>query len=478
MRIFVAKTGEFMKTIIMAAAISSLAIAAPCWAEEAAGDWTGVLNHDIKIDLHLSKEADGHYEGFMKSIDQGGAIIPLDNIVATADTLAFHAANAQLHINGHYDAKWDEAQKQWTGTWTMTGHLPLNFKRAGTDALEMRRRPQEEAIAAGPLPYVAEEVSFANPAAPGVKLAGTFSKPKGPGPFPAVLLIAGSGDQTRDGEVWGHKLLLVMADSLNRAGIAVLRYDKRGNGQSTGGGGETTVTTQERASDAEAAIAWLKIRPDVDQKHVGIIGHSEGADIAFVVAVADPGVSFIVPLAAVGVRGDRNQLLQSALENRAEGQSEAAIAQDQALLEQAFQVIQSSKSPEDARAQLNNLADAAVARGMIDRKKADATIADLTSPWRYSFMRFDPAETVKQVRVPVLAVYGSLDVQCPPSLNVPALRQALKDDADVTIVELPGLNHLLQTAHTGSPLEYRDIEETMAPSALKLITDWAVTHAK
>lgn len=446
--------------------------ATPVLAEEAAGDWAGVIAGQLHVIVHLTKAADGHYDGVLQSVDQGNVKIPIDGVTATPDSLTFTVGK----VKGKYEGKWDETQKAWVGTWTQGQALPLVLKRASDADLAGPKRPQEEAISKGPLPYSSEDISFANPVASGVTLKGTFSKPEGKGPFPAVVLIAGSGPQTRDENVGGHKEFLVLSDALNRAGIAVLRYDKRGVGASSGD--YKQATPGDFISDATAAFDYLKTRNDVDTKHVGLIGHSEGGLIAPAVSVNRPDTAFIVLLAGPGLRGDKILLMQQELIGRAMGATEAQIAQAKAINGTAYDIIVKSPNREAAIKDLKAQAQIGVSNKALSQAEADAAIAQLGSPWMYDFIRYDPVPTLQKVRVPVLALNGSLDLQVPPKEDLAAINTALKDNTDVTVTELPGLNHLFQTAKTGSVTEYAVIEETIAPSALKLITDWVVAHSK
>ena len=452
-----------MKALLTTAAAIALLTASTARAEDAAGDWAGVIAGQLHVVIHLTRGADGKLTGMLESVDQGDARLPIDAVEATPDHLHFLVPAA----GGSYDGVWTETTKEWTGTWSQGQPIALNLHRA-TAADAPPKRPQEDAIANAPLPYAAETVSFGT-------LAGTFTKPQGPGPFPAVVLIAGSGPNNRDEDVFGHKVFLVLADYLTRQGIAVLRYDKRGIGASKGDFG--TATTADFITDAEAAAAYLKTRPDVDTKHIGLIGHSEGGLVAPAVAVNDPGVNFVVLMAGTGLRGDAVLKSQGELIARANGASEADIARGGAMRDMAFTVIENATDAADARAKLTAGAAKAVAAGQLKQEDADRNIAQLTSPWMFAFLRYDPIPALTKVRVPVLAIDGSLDLQVEPKANLAAIKLALKNDQDVTITELPGLNHLFQTAKTGSPNEYNGIEETVSPVALKTIGDWVTAHA-
>ena len=458
-----------MKTLLCTAAAIALLTATAAHAEDAAGDWAGVIMGQLHVVAHIKRGADGTLGGTLESVDQNDAMIPIGSVDATPDHLHFTVPS----VGGSYDGAWTEATKEWTGTWTQGQPIALNLHRA-TAADAQPKRPQEDAVTKGALPYASESVTFPNPGAPGVTLSGTLTKPQGAGPFPTVVLIAGSGPNDRDENVFGHKVFLVLADYLTRHGIAVLRYDKRGIGASQGS--FDTATLQDFASDAESAVAYLKARTDVDQKHIGLIGHSEGGMIAPAVAVARPDVAFVVLMAGTGVRGDAVLASQGELIARANGVPEAAIAKDKALRAAGFAIIENATSPADAKTKLTAAAAQGVASGQLTQAAADRAVAELTSPWMFAFLRYDPVPALQKVRVPVLAVGGSLDLQVEPKANLAAIKTALKDDTDVTVTELPGLNHLFQHAKTGSPGEYNAIEETMAPEALQVIGDWVAAH--
>ncbi len=461
-----------MKKLMLAAAAIALLAGGAARAEDAAGDWAGVLMGQLHVVIHLEKGGDGQWHGVLRSVDQGNSQIPIGEVDATPDHLKFTVPK----IGGSYDGAWDDAKHQWTGTWSQGGNLPLVLHRATAADTAPQKRPQEEAIAKGPLPYSNTEVAFANTSAAGVTLKGTFSKPAGAGPFPTVVLISGSGPNTRDEDVFDHKVFLVIADYLNRQGLALLRYDKRGIGASTGNFG--AATSADFISDAEAAVAYLKTRADVDQKHIGVAGHSEGGLIAPAVAAADPAVSFVILLSGPGVRGDRVMLVQGDLIAQANGAPADAVTRSHDIRAQAFTVVENSTDVADAKAKLETGTAKAVAAGKYTQADADQSIAQLTNPWVYSFLRYDPAPALRKVRVPVLALGGSLDLQVEPKENLAAIKAALKDDKDVTVTELPGLNHLFQDARTGSPSEYGTIEETVSPAALKVMGDWIVAHTK
>jgi pimeloyl-ACP methyl ester carboxylesterase len=370
-----------------------------------------------------------------------------------------------------YDGTWNDEEKVWKGNLTFQQIYPLVLRRATAEDMgpAVHKRPQEDAINAEAAPYVQREVQFKNLGAEN-HLAGTLSVPNGKGPFPAVVLISGTGHNTRDEDVWGHKVFLVLADALNRNGFAVLRYDKRGVGGSSGN--YDAATTADFASDAEAAVAWLRTQPQIDASRVGVLGHSEGGIIAPAVAAADKRVAFVVMIAGPCIRGDKLFVLQSAMTAKAYGAPDDYIARRRVFDQELYSAVISAPSESAALDRAKALVARGVADKLVDASEAESLPKDATSPWERYFLAYDPAPTLARLTVPVLVLNGSLDVQVPAKENLAAARQALKNNSNATITELTGMNHLLQNAKTGAPSEYNDIEETMSPTALKIITDW------
>ena len=440
-------------------------------AEEAAGDWNGLLLGRLHIVVHVTKDATGRYGATLESPDQGKFVLPAEQVVADADHLDFKIAR----IGGSYVGTWDTARNGWVGTWTQGQSMALVLTRmtGPTSTLPVAKRPQEEAIAAGPRPYRQEAVHFDNAAA-GIRLAGTLGVPEGRGPFPAVVLIGGSGPQTRDEDVLGHKIFLVLADALNRRGVAVLRYDKRGVGESTGD--YATANISAFAADAECALAFLKSRPEIAPDRIGLVGHSEGGAVAPMIAVRNPSARFVVLMAGPGMPIGALLRLQNAQILKASGVPDETIARKTAFFEKLDADLAAARSDEQALAVAKADTAQAVADQLVPAANADAFARQITSPWAREALTFDPVPTLRRLKTPVLALNGSLDLQVPPAENLGPIRAALKDDPDVTIVELPHVNHLFQTARTGTPTEYGDIEETMAPVALKTIADWVAVQ--
>lgn len=440
-------------------------------AEELAGDWSGVLAGQLHVIVHVMKDASGHYGATLESPDQGKFVLPADKVAADADRFSFTIPK----IGGSFTGIWNSEKNGWVGTWTQGAVLPfvLSQMTSRAAALKPTKRPQEDAIVAGPRPYREEVVSIANAAA-GIKLAGTLSIPNGAGPLPAVVLITGSGPETRDEEILRHKIFLVLADALNRRGVAVLRYDKHGVGESTST--YATAALTDFATDAESVLAFLRSRPEIAADHVGLIGHSESGLVAPLVAVRNPCVRFVVLMAAPGMRLGQLLPLQNAKIAKASGSSDSDIARRSAFFDKFYvdQVI--AKGGGQAMA----IAKADIAQAVEDKiipaASADAVATMVTSPWAREAFAYDPIPVLRQLNTPVLALNGSLDLQVPANENLNPIGAALQGNTRATIVELPGLNHLFQTAKLGKPTEYGKIEETIAPAVRAMIADWVIAH--
>lgn len=449
--------------------------------EQFAGDWAGTLDVGMKLRLvmHLTHAGDA-WSGTMDSLDQGANGIPFSAV--TVDGNKLHAAVAS--INGGYEGTISENGDTITGMWSQGGTtLPLNFARGDASTLPGPNRPQEPKP---PFPYRTEDVTIPGPG--GIALAGTLMLPTGNGPFPAVLMISGSGPQDRDETVFGHRPFLVLGDYLTRNGLAVLRVDDRGIAKSTGE--YKNATTEDFAQDVLAEVAFLKSRQEINTKRIGLVGHSEGGIIAPIVATRSKDVSFIVLMAGVGVQADQLLVRQSSDIMKAVGMSDDAAKYNAEAIRRMCQISLSEPDTTALRKKLTAVADSLSAQLAVSdpatasstKQAATRSIEMVSSPWFRYLLTLKPAETLRKVRVPVLAINGSLDLQVNAKENLPAIEKALRDggNKDVTVQELPGLNHLFQNAKTGSPNEYATIEETMSPLAMKTVSDWilARTSAK
>jgi fermentation-respiration switch protein FrsA (DUF1100 family) len=444
-------------------------------ADRFAGDWAGVLRPgaaSLRITLTITRDAAGGYVGTAGSPDQGPTRIPA-TVAVRGDTLTFAIPTAGARFVGVLSAG-DSVR----GTFTQgPGTLPLALGRAAPGVpAPAARRPQTPAA---PFPYRTQDVTFES--VPGVRLAGTLVVPPGPGPFPAVVFITGSGPQNRDEELFEHRPFAVIADRLARAGVASLRADDRGVGASTGD--FRAATSADFAADAEAAVRYLRTRPEVARDRVGLLGHSEGGLIAPMVAARTRDVAFLVLLAGPGLPGDSILLLQGAALARAAGLPDAAVAQQASVQRPLFAAVRAARDSADASTRIRRAVDSIVtAQPEAARAGARAQLAtaseQLATPWMRYFLTHDPAPVLRRVQVPVLALNGALDRQVPAAENLGAIRAALAAgrNRDHTETTLAGLNHLFQTAGTGLPNEYGVIEETVAPAALDAVTAWIVAR--
>ncbi len=444
------------------------------------GIWLGTLQVQAGMELRLlfniSTSPDGSVNATMDSLDQGVSGIPVD-------VVTYKEGNLHLGIKsgGVFEGTVKEDGKTIEGEWKQMGSVfPLVLSR-----IEEKPDTRKEQDPVKPYPYNEEEVTYENEEA-GVKLAGTLTLPRSEGPFPAVILISGSGQQNRDEELLGHRPFLVLSDYLTRRGIAVLRVDDRGVGGSTGNSSQ--ATSEDFAGDVLAGIEYLKSREEIDSTRIGLIGHSEGGLIAPIVAVQSPDVAFIVMMAGPGLTGEEIILLQSNLIARAEGADNETIVRNNVLMKNMYSVIKEEQNNTIAAEKLRNLLEDEMANmseeeiqnSGYSETALDAQVQALLSPWMRFFLTYDPRPTLMQVKCPVLAINGEKDLQVPPDENLQAIEEALKagGNKDYTVKELPGLNHLFQTAQTGSPSEYAAIEETISPTALEMMGDWISDHTQ
>lgn len=436
--------------------------AIPARAQSVAGDWLGTLDVGVlklRLVFHIT-ENDKGLAATLDSPDQNAKGLPVRTVTLTGSTLKLEMPQ----IGATYEGQRSEDGSRVQGTFTQQGKpLPLVLTRVTDPSQLERRRPQ---LPLKPYPYREEEVTFDNAAA-GVTLAGTLTLPEGAGPFTAVILISGSGAQDRDESLLGHKPFLVLADHLTRKGVAVLRYDDRGTGKSTGD--FATSSSADFATDAEAAVAYLSTRSEIAPRKIGLIGHSEGGMIAPMVAARNTRIAFLVLMAGTGVPGNQILPRQAAAIAEAMGATKEMVDKVISNQREALTLIQSDADEGMVIGRLQVMNPGAEAQ-------VAAQVRQMRRPWFKFFLSYDPAVALRKVTVPVLAINGSKDVQVLPSQNLPAIRTALEaaGNKNVEIVELPGLNHLFQTSKTGAPTEYGDIEETIAPVVLETVAKWIV----
>lgn len=380
----------------------------------------------LRLALEIKQSADGKFSSHLISIDQGYAKLPAAATTFVDKTLKLNLGN----INAGYEGTLSDDGQTLTGTFTQGIAMPLVLKRIAE--LPRPPRPQEPKE---PYPYLSEDLTFAGGAA-GVTLSGTLTRPKEGTRFAAVVLVSGSGPQDRNEELAFHKPFLLWADTITRAGIAVLRYDDRGTAKSTGS--FRGATSKDFAMDAASAVAYLRTRKDIDAAKIFVMVHSEGGVIAPMVAAEDPKIAGIVLLAGTAITGERILARQLPDLGRAAGLNEEQAA-----------------------------ANAKLGLEKIMKEKA-------TDPWMAFFWDYDPVPAIKKVKCPVLALNGELDMLVNAKENLGAMELAFRESGNkrTTIKALPNLNHLFQTAKTGSGQEYSNVEETVSPIALEEVTKW------
>ena len=420
------------------------------------------------IVFRIIRNLDGRLNAYLESPD-GVRRIRASSVTGTNDTLRLDVDE----IGGVFEGRFIADRLTIDGKWTQAGRsFPLVIKR--TNEQPRPNRPQEPRE---PYPYDVEEIICENKEA-GVKLAGTLTLPRTKGPFPAVRLIGGSGALNRDDECFGHRTFLVLADHLTRQGMAVLRLDKRGVWKS--GGRYENATTEDFASDALASLAYLKSRSEIDAGRIGLIGHSEGAMIAPMLAARSPDIAFIVMIAGPGVPLDEAMVTQKCLYAEADGAAGDKVAFLRDWYKRFYAVAIGEEDDTAAAEKIRKMY-----AGLTEQQrqllgwseaKLNSEIEEVLSPWQRYLLAFDPEKFLTKVKCPVLAVIGRKDLQVAPAENLSGIAEALKagGNRNYVVKELAGLNHLLQTAETGAESEYAQIEETIAPIALKTIGDWII----
>ena len=383
------------------------------------GSWSGKLKVGIMsltLVLHL-EQADGYVTVTLDSPDQGAKGISAYKEFLSDDSLAVKVES----IGMTYRARLNDGKLD--GTFTQNGmSIPLVLTK-GVPEVKRPQMPQE------PFPYETEEVTFRNET-DSATLAGTLTWPMGYNKKtkPAVvLLVSGSGQQNRDEEVFGHKPFLVIADFLARQGIATLRYDDRATGKSVGGEVKN-ATTADFMRDAAAGLAYLRSRKAFGE--VGILGHSEGGSIAFMLG-ARKQADFVVSLAGPGVKGDTLLVRQNNLIMMLSGGLPTVT---------------------------------------IEKYRQQEAVQQ--SPWLRWFIDYDPSDDIRQTSCPVFALNGDHDCQVIASQNLTAIRRLLPPSKKNLVKEYPALNHLFQHCTSGLPTEYGQIEETISPEVLQDIAQW------
>ncbi len=452
------------------------------------GNWNGnitVNGQSIPIVFHFFKDSTAKLNGKWDSPSQKAMNLPCSDVTINGDSIMV----GLKIISGFYEGKFMNGDSI-AGTWHQgQGQLSLNISRTDGETFKQPQRPQSPKP---PFNYKVEDVTYSNDDK-SIQYGATFTKPNESAnkKFPAILLITGSGKQDRDENIFDHKPFAVIADYLTKRGIAVLRVDDRGMGQTTGN--FDTSSSEDFAKDVEAGIKYLLSRKDVDTKHIGLIGHSEGGMIAPLVAALDKDVAFIVMLAGTAVSGAVINDFQNVLPLKSAGVNDSDIQKYLDLHHALVKEATSAQNPDEYKSEVSKI--------YLNWRKNQSpeTISDLIegtdeqvipvlqskystfhSKWWKFFLVHNPAKDLEKLSIPVLALNGEKDVQVDPKVNLPAIESALKKSKskNYKTIELSGLNHLFQHCKTCTIDEYGEMEETFSPDALKIIGDWIESVVK
>lgn len=433
--------------------------------EKVLGYWEGKLNingTDLRIGFEIKAE-DGLLKATMDSPDQGAYDLP-------CSSASFEEGKLQLEMQGLGVRYIGEPKgEEMTGTFEQNGmSLDLNMKRNRETTGGRTAKPQDPKE---PFNYESKKVVFENESAD-LKLAGTLTIPKDCKDCQAAILISGSGPQDRDESLLGHKPFWVIADYLSERGIAVLRFDDRGVGESTGTFGGST--SADFMTDVAAAFAFLKQQKGIDPAKIGLIGHSEGGLIAPMLAAQNEEIAFIISLAGPGTMGKDLLPEQARLITKASGASEQEVKETYETTKRICNLVAKEKDLEKLKAKIRPL----IEKEDIPEAQVDAALQEYSSNWFRFFMAYDPVADWKKVKCPVLALNGSKDLQVPADENLRGIEKALKNNKQVKIMKMEGLNHLFQKTETGNPSEYAELEETFSEEVLKIMKDWIVLSDK
>jgi dipeptidyl aminopeptidase/acylaminoacyl peptidase len=423
----------------------SYPVSAQTPAKDLEGSWQGTLEaagQKLRLAVTVTKSEAGVYGGKLDSLDQA-ATMAIDTITVTGDAVRWEIKSLAIVFEGALNKE----RTELTGTFTQGGQqFPLSLKRSEQPAaIPAKAKPDYSAPADAP--YIAEEVVVTTPA--GHTLAGTLTLPKGASrtqPVSAIVTVTGSGPQDRDENIGlpGFRPFRQIADALGRRGIAVLRMDDRGTGAS--GGTFKGSTSADFAEDVRAGLAYLRTRPEIRADRLGVLGHSEGALIAPMVADKEPTLRAIVLLAGIAEPG--RSALHFQLKNRIEHNTEL--------------------TPDVRNSQIAEIP-----------KRIDAMMAD--DPWMKFFLTYDPAPTMRRVKTPVLILTGSRDQQAVPE-QVALQEAAFKEggNTDVTARVLPDVNHLFVQDTDGYPGNYAKLPPPlmMRADVVELIGDWLVQRLR
>lgn len=441
--------------------------------QDLTGSWKGDLDvglQKLPLIFHFHPDGDG-WKATMDSPSQQAKGIPVSKVLYNGLLLTMEIKQLQAAFEGIYQGDAFQGQFMQAGL-----SLPLSLAKIEMTEEESvaLNRPQEPK---GPFPYEIIQTTFIN-GAEGYALKGTITKPSGQGPFPAVVLVSGSGPQNRDSEIFGHKPFWVLADFLTRKGIVVLRYDERGVGESEGSFKGTT--SDDFANDAYAAMRRLQGFEFVQKDKIGVLGHSEGGLIAWILGAKGSELpNFLVALAPPVV--PINELMaQQAFDVIIASSGDEALAREQSEYNrELFKVVKKSANVADAKTAMSAFLESkGKEKGLSGeeltsyREQQVAAYQQLLDPWFFAFIKTEPSQIIKKITVPVWSGFGAKDVQVNAAINQSALEGLSANASGWEIKTYPNLNHLFQTSTTGAVSEYGEIEETFSTEVMEDIAAW------
>jgi pimeloyl-ACP methyl ester carboxylesterase len=456
-----------MKTLILTFLIfTQLNLVAQ--SQELTGSWKGTLEvMGQKLPLLFHFELDGEeWKGTMDSPNQGAKGIPLSKVLFNGFMISFELAVGGINYEGLF------VEEKIKGTFKQSGmSFPLDLTKDlnQNNPDKQVNRPQHPKP-----PFDYSEISIAfNNDKEGIQLKGLITKPNGEGPFPAVVLVSGSGPQDRDSEIFGHKSFLVMADYLTNQGIVVLRYDERGVGESEGQ--FSSATSFDFKDDALFALEFLRSQAFVNNQKVGVIGHSEGGLIAWLVGAEAGKVDFLVGLAPPVVPIPELMLRQTKDISRSSGSPQELVNQQVSINRKFYDLITQSKNSDDALSKIPGLVDEIMGVYGLPKEILEQQANSLSStfeksinPWFYNFIKTNPEEYISKITVPTFAAFGGKDLQVNAAQNGNRLIELFQTNPELLQLQVYAeLNHLFQKAETGAVFEYETIEETFNVSVLQ-----------
>lgn len=442
------------------------------YSQEIIGSWTGSLKiqeTSLRLVFNVSMK-DSVLISTFDSPDQGAFGLPTTRTTYSESDkkLEIIASGLGIFYRGILE------NDSIVGTFNQGGiPFPLTLRKTIKEVVHKPQTPIE------PLPYISEEVTISDNSQNKVSLSGTLTLPDSTGIFPAIILIAGSGPNDRDETIFGHKPFYVISDYLTRNGFAVLRYDKRGVGKSTGDYSKATIS--DFVTDASNALEYLKSRKGIDSSKIGMLGHSEGGIIAPMVASKSSDVKFLVLLAAPGTKGIEIVLDQNENSLKHQGIEPETINRLQLTNREIFEsLLVWTGSENDRTALRDRLSYLWEQLPILIKLKLEkepylrAQFNAMITPGYRSFLATDPKDYLSLVSCPVLAINGENDVQVPALKNLEAIKHHIQKGGNykVETKSYPMLNHLFQESITGQPDKYAKIDQTISPQVLSDITNW------